>query len=130
MQFALLVLGSPWSQQAAATALRFARAALDCGHRVQRVFFYHDGVYTGNALACPSPDTPDYPRQWAALAAEHDIDLVVCIASAVKRGILPASEARRHKRDAANLAPGFGASGLGQMAESLLTCDRVVTFGP
>ena len=130
LRFAVLVLGSPWSTQSVGTALRFARAAVVSGHCVERVFFYHDAVYTGNQFASPSADTPDYPREWAELAAQHDIDLVICIASAVKRGILAAGEARRHGHPCANLATGFDASGLGQLVAAAIQCDRVVSFGP
>src|SRR5690606_31854518 len=113
LRFALMVLGSPWSTQSVGTALRFARAAVQSGHCVERVFFYHDGIYTGNQFATPSADTPDYPRAWAELAERHEIDLVICIASAVKRGVLAPGEALRHGHPSANLATGFDASGLG-----------------
>lgn len=130
LNFAIMVLGSPWSTQSVGSALRFARAALQAGHRVMRVFFYHDGIYAGNRLATPPSPSPDYPRAWAELAQQHGIDLVVCIASAVKRGVLPAGEARRHGHDSDNLAAGFDASGLGQWVDAAIHCDRVISFGP
>ena len=130
LRFALMVLGSPWSNQSVGTALRFARSAVQLGHSVERVFFYHDGIYAGNQFATPSADIPDYPREWAELADQHGVDLVICIASAVKRGVLAPSEARRHGHPSANLAIGFDASGLGQLVAATIQCDRVVSFGP
>jgi len=37
------VLGAPVSTQAPQTALAFARAAVQGGHRIQRVFFFQTG---------------------------------------------------------------------------------------
>ncbi|MCL4725662.1 MAG: DsrE family protein, partial [Rhodocyclaceae bacterium] len=57
-------------------------------------------------------------NRWAKLAEEHEIDLVVCVAAALRRGI----------KDE-NLAPGFRISGLGQLIEAGIQADRMVTFG-
>ena len=81
-----------------------------------------------NAQAVPAPDTDGITAQWAALAADHGVDLVVCSTSAVRRGVLDASEARRHDR-APSLDGGFDIAGLGQWVEACLLADRVVTFG-
>lgn len=127
--FALMVLGAPVSSQAPDTALAFARAALAGGHRILRVFFYHDGVYCANRLAVPPTGSRSNAEQWSELAQTHDVDLVVCIASAVKRGLLDEAEAQRHARSSGNLQPGFELSGLGQWVEACLQADRVVAFG-
>jgi hypothetical protein len=41
------------------------------------------------------------------METEHDIDLVVCIAAAQRRGMLDANEAERQGKDANNIAEGF-----------------------
>jgi tRNA 2-thiouridine synthesizing protein D len=130
MQFSLLILGSPSSTQSASTAFRFARAVINSGHTLYRVFFYHDGVYCSNDLVTPPQDEESLPANWATLAAEHDVDLVVCIASALKRGVIDKAEAERHEKSAANLAQGFSISGLGQLVDASIVSDRVITFGP
>ena len=127
--FALMVLGAPLSSQAPHTALAFARAAVQSGHRILRVFFFHDGVHCGNELLVPVAGQPALAQEWSALAAQYHIDLVVCVASALKRGVLNASEARRYDKAAANLHPQFDLSGLGQWVEACAQADRVVTFG-
>lgn len=127
--FALMVLGAPTSTQSPDTALAFARAALAAGHRIVRVFFYHDGVYCASRLAVPPTGGRSQAESWSELAQAHGVDLVVCIASAVKRGLLDAAEAQRHGKTADNLQPGFELSGLGQWVEACLQADRVVTFG-
>jgi tRNA 2-thiouridine synthesizing protein D len=39
------------------------------------------------------------------------------------------AEAKRHGKDADNLAPGFRISGLGQLIEAGIEADRMVVFG-
>lgn len=129
MQFTLVVYGAPHASEGAASALRFARALLDAGHSLYRVFFYGDGIHNGSALTAPPQDEQDLLSQWQQLQQAHDLDLVVCIAAAQRRGLLSDSEAGRLEKPAANLAAGFELAGLGQLAEATAVSDRVVTFG-
>lgn len=129
MKFTLAVYGAPYSSQGAHTAYQFARAALAAGHQLHRVFFYHDGIHNGSALAAPPQDEPNLPRDWQQLADEHGVDLVVCIAASVRRGLLDENEAKRYDKGASNLAPGFEISGLGQLLEATVHSDRTLTFG-
>jgi tRNA 2-thiouridine synthesizing protein D len=125
--FALMVLGGIASQSQI-SALNFARAALQSGHRVMRVFFFSDGVAAGSTQPVPAPDSDSISAQWAELGTTHDIDLVVCSTSAVRRGVLDAGEARRYER-AETLREHFDIAGLGQWVEACLLADRVITFG-
>lgn len=129
MLYTLIVHGAPHSDQSAQTALRFAQAALASGHQIHRVFFSGDGVHNGSALATPQQDECHVIQDWQALAKQHDLDLVVCIAAALRRGIMDEAEAKRHDKQQANLADGFVLSGLGQLIDSTLNSDRVITFG-
>ncbi len=129
MIFSLAVHTPPYTYQGAETALRFARALLDEGHELYRVFFYHDGVYNGNALVVRPDNAPDIPARWTTLAQSHDIDLVVCIAAALKRGILDEGEGKRYGKSAADLREGFNISGLGQLIDAVVVSDRFITFG-
>lgn len=129
MQFSLLILGAPYSTQSASTAFRFAQAAIDSGHTLYRVFFYHDGVYCANDLVTPPQDEDNQPANWGTLAEQHNVDLVVCIASALKRGVIDKAEAQRYEKSAPNLARGFSISGLGQLVDATIISDRVITFG-
>ncbi|ARN75526.1 sulfurtransferase complex subunit TusD [Oceanicoccus sagamiensis] len=130
MRFSLLILGAPYSSQSVATALRFAQAAVDAGHNVYRIFFYHDAVNNGNALITPPQDENNIPQQWQILANQHDIDLVVCIASALKRGVMDAKEADRYEKPSHNLSDSVTLSGLGQLVDASINSDRLITFGP
>ena len=129
MKFGILVAEGPYQHQASDSAYLFSKAALAAGHEIPRVFFYHDGVHNGTRLATPPQDERNVVARWSALAAEHDIDLVVCVAAAQRRGIVDVEEAARHAKDAHNLAPGFRISGLGQLVDAALEADRFLVFG-
>ncbi|MCW8835484.1 MAG: sulfurtransferase complex subunit TusD [Rhodospirillales bacterium] len=118
MKFALLVNEGPFTHQASDSAYLFAKAAIEKGHEVPRVFFYYDGVNNANKLSEPQADDRNLVKLWGALAKDHEVDLVVCVAAGMRRGI---------KDDI--LAEGFRISGLGQLIEAGLGTDRLVMFG-
>lgn len=127
MNFALLVTAAP-GQENAWHALRFCEAALAGGHAVSRVFFYGEGVQHASALLSPPQDELNLQQAWSKLAAAHGVELIVCVAAALRRGVLDADTARRQEKPAHNLAHGFMISGLGQLVEALLEADRFLTF--
>lgn len=129
MKYAILVNEGPYTHQAADTAYQFIKAAIEKGHEIYRVFFYHDGVHNGTRLAVPPSDDRNITELWSQLAKEHGVDLVICIAAAQRRGVLDATEAERQGKDAHNIAPGFRISGLGQLVEAGIQADRLLTFG-
>ena len=129
MKIGVVVSEGPYTHQAADTAYHFVKAALNKGHEVPRVFFYHDGVNVSTRLSIPPQDERHIQQNWTALAKEHGIDLVVCIAAAQRRGLLDQNEAQRHGKDANNIAEGFRISGLGQLIEMGIQTDRLVMFG-
>ncbi|MBB4301918.1 tRNA 2-thiouridine synthesizing protein D [Rhodobium orientis] len=129
MKFAVLINEGPYTHQASDSAYHFTKACLDKGHDVFRVFFYNDGVNNGTRLTVPPQDDRNLQKNWTELAEKHDLDMVVCIAAAQRRGILDENEARRQGKDADNIAPGFRISGLGQLVEAGIAADRLVVFG-
>ncbi|MDU5452298.1 sulfurtransferase complex subunit TusD [Pseudescherichia vulneris] len=128
MRFALMVTGPAYGTQQASTAWQFAQALLAAGHELVSVFFYREGVYNANQLTAPASDEFDLVRAWQALHLEHQVELHICVAAALRRGITDEGEAQRAGLVGANLQPGFSLSGLGALAEAALTCDRVVQF--
>jgi len=129
VKFGIVISEGPYTHQAADTAYHFVKAALAKGHEVARVFFYHDGVNVSSRLSVPPQDERHIQQQWSALAKQHGLDLVVCIAAAQRRGLLDENEAKRQGKDAHNIAEGFRISGLGQLIEMGIQTDRLVTFG-
>ena len=129
MKFGILVNEGPYTHQASDSAYMFAKAVINEGHEIFRIFFYHDGVNNGTRLATPPQDDSHIPDRWTALAKENGIDLVVCVAAAQRRGMVDPDEMKRHGKDANNLAENFRISGLGQLIEAGIQVDRLVTFG-
>lgn len=129
MKFLIVVESAPYSSEGCASALRFARATLEAGHEILRVFFYHDGVLAANSLIAAPQDELDVAAAWQQFAEANDIELIACIASCLRRGILDETEADRYEKQAGNIAPGFTISGLGQLIDATINADRVVTFG-
>lgn len=110
------------------SALRFANACRDSGHEIIRVFFYHDGVYTGHANPAPPQDETDITAAWRDFQKTSGCELIICVASALRRGMLDAAEAERYEKPAATIDPAFTISGLGQLIDAGLNADRLVTF--
>lgn len=128
LRYCLLVTGPAYGTQQASSALQFAHALIAEGHQLSSVFFYREGVLNANCLTAPANDEFDLVRAWQQLGQTHQVALNVCVAAALRRGVTDAEQAALLKLSAANLQPGFALSGLGELAQSVLTCDRVVQF--
>ena len=118
MKLGIMVNEGPFTHQASDTAYLFTKAALEKGHEIVRVFFYHDGVNNANKSSDPPSDDRNLVALWSDLASQHSIELVVCVASAMRRGVSDEL-----------LATGFKISGLGQLVEAGIIGDKLVTFG-
>lgn len=89
MQYTLLITGSPYQSKACHTALRFIRAALNkYPNSIKGVFFYEDAVLIGNQTAQPPRDEINLTKAWQEIAEQHSVPLYLCIAAAVRRGII------------------------------------------
>lgn len=110
-------------------ALLFARAALAGGHEIVRLFFYQDGVHSASSNIVTPQDEQDIARQWREFVSAHQLDGVVCIAAALRRGVLDSDEATRYQRSAVNLQAPWALSGLGQLHDAVQTADRLICFG-
>ncbi|EKO3519632.1 sulfurtransferase complex subunit TusD [Vibrio fluvialis] len=128
LTYTLLVNGSVYGTQSARNAYLFAKAVIEKGHTLQSVFFYQDGVQNGSALTAPANDEFDLVKAWQQLADLHQVRLETCVAAALRRGVVSQSEAEQHQLPGANLAASFEQTGLGSLAEALLSQDRVVQF--
>ncbi|AEF22464.1 MULTISPECIES: sulfurtransferase complex subunit TusD [Pseudomonas] len=128
MKFAI-ALFSPPSAPSSRRALRFAEAALQDDHQIVRLFFYADGVHSASGNIVSPQDETDVAHQWREFVASNRLDGVVCIAAALRRGVLDEQEARRYEREAANLPAPWVLSGLGQLHEAAQEADRLICFG-
>jgi tRNA 2-thiouridine synthesizing protein D len=128
MKFAI-ALYSPAHAPSSRRALQFAQAVLAGGHEIVRLFFYQDGVHSASSNVVTPQDELDIPTQWRAFVAGNQLDGVVCIAAALRRGVLNGEEAERYSRPAANLAAPWDLSGLGQLHDAVQAADRLICFG-
>lgn len=128
MKFAI-ALFSPPHAPSSRRALLFAQALLAGGHEIVRLFFYQDGVHSASSNVVTPQDEQDLPREWARFVSDHQLDGVVCIAAALRRGVLNDEEAQRYARSAVNLGAGWELSGLGQLHDAVQAADRLVCFG-
>ena len=94
MRFAIMVTGPAYGTQQASSALQFAHALLKEGHELCSVFFYREGVYNANFLTSPASDEYDLVRAWQQLNQQHGVTLNICVAAALRRGVVDETEAR------------------------------------
>ena len=113
MRYAIQVNASPCQSNTGYSAYQFIKAALEQGHEIFRVFFYHEGIYHAFNHNTPPDDELQLTKLWSALAEQHSLDLLVCISAAQRRGLLSADEAARQGKHDDDLATGFRIGGLG-----------------
>lgn len=128
LSYTLVVTGPVYGTQQALSAWQFSQALIEKGHKLESVFFYREGISNANQLVSPASDEFDLVRAWQRLAEQHDTTLNVCVAAALRRGVIDRQEAQSLQLMVSNLQSGFTLSGLGTLAEAMLTCDRVVQF--
>lgn len=128
MIYSLLVLTSPNNGLTARTAAAFAKAALARGHSIKRVFFLGEGVLHGAAAAVFPQDEAHPLHDWLELWRLHGTELLLCVSSALRHGMLDAGEAKRHEIGLATIHPAFSIAGLGQLIDANAASDRLITF--
>ena len=94
-----------------------------------RLFFYQDGVHSASSTIVTPQDDQDIAQQWATFVTQNQLDGVVCIAAALRRGVLNEDEATRYQRSAVNLKAPWELSGLGQLHDAIQSGDRLICFG-
>ena len=106
-------------------APKFAGAALEAGHQIDLVFFYHDGVLTADRQADDEVSSSSGPQtEWLRLHSEHDLPMAICIGAAARRDLVDESAPESSVR----VEPGFDVVGLGQLIGSIVDSDRLITF--
>lgn len=117
MKLAVLILEGPYNHEASDSAYNFIEAALEKGHEIEGIFFYHDGVYNVTKLMEPPQDDRHIANRWSEIGGKG-IDIVVCIAAAKRRGIVDDV-----------LVPNVRISGLGQLTMMAIKAEKLVVFG-
>jgi len=128
MKYAIQINASPNQSNGSETAYQFIKTALEMGNEIVRVFFYKEGVYHVFRYITPPDDEINSAKRWSELAEQYDLDLVVCISAAQRRGLLEAVEAKRQGKADSDVAQGFRIAGLGLWVEAMLLADRFIEF--
>lgn len=126
LRYTLLVTQGVYGRQGGATALRFAKAVVDSGHRLQMVFFYQDGVSHANHLVSPASDEESLYQGWCQLSQSSACSLAVCVAAAERRGVVDETVAQQHQLANFNMQAPFRMAGLAELTAAMLDSDRVV----
>lgn len=126
--FTVVVNSGPMSL-GASSALNFAKAVVSQNHDLVQVFFYKDGVYCTSSLLTPMTDELNIQQQWVSFEQENNVPLNVCIASALRRGILTNEEAKNNNHINYNLAKPFNLVGLGQLVKNFDSSHQIIQFG-
>ncbi|MFN2329336.1 MAG: sulfurtransferase complex subunit TusD [Chromatocurvus sp.] len=129
MRYTLLALSSPSDGQCLLTAARVATALIHKGHELNTVFFSDAATAIGLVTLRMPQDEISVQRLWQSLADEHGVELVLCVASAMQRGVLSADNVASDSELHHSLAEGFRIGGLGQLIAATHAADRVLTFG-
>lgn len=122
MSTLLLITSAPGSIHAW-HALGLAQA-LQAKNQDFRIFFYQDGVTIANNLQWLPDDQRNLLKEWQKLT----VRLPVCVSAALARGITDQENAKRHQIPTHNLAEGFELVGLGELADAVESCDRLLQF--
>ncbi len=115
MQFTLIVRTNHLDNTH--SALEFAKAVLEQQHNLNFIYFMLDGAYTANKNIDMPTDEPDLSQAWRQFAITHNVEICVCTASALRRGI-----------NQTNLATGFKLGSIGQLVAACDVADRVVSL--
>jgi tRNA 2-thiouridine synthesizing protein D len=122
LKYVLIINSSPYTNQASLCAHQFAKALLAKEHELLTVFFYLEAAYHGLKVAQLPTHEINIIQLWHSLAKQHHLDLSVCSAAAIRRGIqlptLPESEQTL-----------FHFASLGYLFEICQLADKVISFG-
>ena len=126
--FTLLLTQAPLANGSHYAALDFARALLNEGHQLRNVFFYQEACYVALSGQTPIQGQTPLAHEWRTLAIQHNFPLQVCIANALRRGLVDSREQQRYQLEHITLDEGFSLTGLGEIASSIQESDRVLQF--
>ncbi|WP_296403697.1 sulfurtransferase complex subunit TusD [Psychrobacter sp.] len=126
----LLLINADPSQGIACHAYRYAKAFLESGYQSDKlnIFFYGEAAHTANILRWQTADRTNLTQLWSQLSLAYQLNLPVCVSTALTRGVTDNDNAGRHQLDSSNLASGFKLVGLGELAEQLSKADKVISF--
>ena len=98
-------------------ALEVAQDLLAQNHTINYIYFLFDGAYVANKFIDMPTDEYDLSKAWRQFAAVNNIDLSVCSASGLRRGISQESIAEHFR---------FGS--IGEFVTHCTAADKVLSL--
>lgn len=98
-------------------ALKIAEELLSTDNKINCIYFLFDGTYVANKFIDMPTDEFDLTRAWSDFAAKNAIQLSVCSASGLRRGIADGSIANQFK---------FGS--IGELLSNCNVADKVLAL--
>lgn len=127
LSYTIILTQSPALSESHATAQRLVAELINNGDIIDRVFFYQDAAYIGLKTQIPGQGLQASFDGWLNLQKQNNFPLQICIANALRRGIVDNTEAERYQQ-LETLQSGFQLCGLGEIAEACQTSDRIITL--
>ena len=118
-RFGLLLTSDSFASQSLASALLFAKTAVNHGHTIEHIFLYQDAVYSAASHIDLPADEPDLSAELAQFCQQHSIALLFCITAAEKRGVVSNSLQAK---------AGYTSAGLAEFAMRQANIDKLVQF--
>ncbi len=122
----ILITNAP-QQPLAKLAVRFAQSALAETNNKIEIFFYGDGASTANSLSWQTAEQTNICHEWQKLAEQYQLNLSVCVSTALARGVSDKENSQRHQLIGDNLAEGFRLVGLSELVMKMANA-KVVQF--
>jgi len=129
LSYTLLIASDPWSEASSNTAFNFIYALLQKGHTLNALFFYRNAVNMASRLTVVPDDENNHPEVWQKFLKKHQVEPLLCIGSALRRGILDKKYAKQYGKDGDSISDNFEIGGLAKLFEAIAQSDRFIQFG-
>jgi tRNA 2-thiouridine synthesizing protein D len=127
LSYTIILTQSPALSESHLTAQRLISELISNGDKIDRVFFYQDAAFIGLNSQVPGQGLEASYKGWIDLQCEQSFPLQICIANALRRGVVDKTEAERYQC-LETLHEGFQLSGLGEVADACQSSDRIITL--
>jgi tRNA 2-thiouridine synthesizing protein D len=127
LSYTIILTQSPALSENSLTAQRLVSELIDHGDKIDRIFFYQDAAYIGLKSQIPGQGLQASYQGWLDLQRKQSFPLQICIANALRRGVVDNTEAKRYQ-GLETLQSGFQLSGLGEIADACQSSDRIITL--
>lgn len=127
LSYTLILTKSSASSESHLTAQRLVSELISNGDKIDRVFFYQDAAFVGLISQIPGQGLQASYQGWLDLQHKQSFPLQICIANALRRGVVDKVEAKRYQ-GLETLHSGFQLSGLGEIADACQSSDRIITL--